>query len=90
LEEERASGAVHNVIMEGRERLSITGVMHVDDFCGERISADTCAGGLTLTGEDLHVEKLDLQSGELIITGRVDSLVYTRSAQKAGFWSRLF
>lgn len=90
MEEEKNISAAHSIIMEGRERISISGVLRVDDFCGERITADTCVGGITLTGEDLHVEKLDLASGELCITGRVDSLAYSAASSRPGFWSRLF
>ena len=52
---------------------------------------DTALGLLTVEGEQLHVEKLSLDVGELTLEGSIQSLCYSRSGQKKGsFWSRVF
>ena len=55
---------------------------------------ETEAGMLTIKGQDLHVNRLTLEKGEVDITGTVDSLLYsdiTGYGQKAeSFFKRLF
>ncbi|MBE6993125.1 MAG: sporulation protein YabP [Ruminococcaceae bacterium] len=80
-----------SVILEGRQRLSLTGVSDVLSFDEREISAETAEGMLLVTGDELHVERLSLDAGDLIITGRVDGLEYVGDKrQKSGFWSKLF
>lgn len=37
----------------------------------------TDSGVVTIKGENLHVEQLDLEQGQVELTGKIDSLVYT-------------
>ena len=81
----------HNLIMESRERLSITGVEDVESFDEEAIVVYTTQGMLIVRGESLHIEKLSLDGGELVVAGRVHSLRYEEdSKEKGGFLSKLF
>ena len=51
----------------------------------------TAAGTLVVTGEDLHIDKLSLDGGELHVDGRIDSVSYEEeSPGRGGFLSRLF
>ena len=80
-----------SIVVEGRERLSISGVIDVISFDEKEILAETAEGELLVTGDDLHVERLSLEIGELAITGRIDSLEYKGdSARKGSIWSKLF
>ena len=47
-------------------------------------------GTLTVRGENLHVEKLTLDQGELTLTGEIQALEYDDMAAQGGFFSRLF
>ena len=81
----------HNLIMEGRERLSISGVEDVESFDEEAIVIYTSKGMLTVRGEGLHIEKLSLDGGELAVEGRVHSLRYEEETkEKGGFFAKLF
>ena len=81
----------HSVTLEERRRLTITGVSEVLSFDENQVVMDTALGLLTVEGEQLHVEKLSLDVGELTLEGTVDSLQYSRGGQKKGsFWSRVF
>lgn len=82
----------HNVIMEGRERLSISGVEDVESFDEETIIVYTSKGILIVKGGDLHIEKLSLDGGDLSVEGRIDSLRYEEEATSGGggLISRLF
>lgn len=81
----------HRLTLEGRNKLSVTGVTDVESFDEAAAILETSRGTLILRGRDLHVEQLNLGSGEVKITGEVDSMVYEESAKTQGsFLSRLF
>ncbi|NLM13618.1 MAG: sporulation protein YabP [Epulopiscium sp.] len=66
----------HNIIMQDRQNLSITGVLDVLAFDEENVDIETEMGMLTIKGTDLHVNKLNLEKKELEIEGEIESLVY--------------
>ena len=81
----------HNVIMENRRNLTISGVSDVDSFDEQTIIAFTDLGELTIQGYDLHITKLNIESGELLIDGNICSLSYSdRQQNTEGFFKRLF
>ena len=81
----------HNVILEGRERLSVSGVEDVESFDEESIVVYTNKGLLIVRGADLHVEKLSLEGGELAVEGTVHSLRYEEEVKEKGsLLARLF
>ena len=49
---------IHNVIMEGRRKLSISGVSDVESFNEEEVVLSTNMGLLIIEGENLHINKL--------------------------------
>ncbi len=83
--------APHNVIMEDRRKINVSGVSDVDSFDEQTVVVFTDLGELTVKGSDLHISQFSMESGELIIEGKISSLVYTESAPKAsGFFGRVF
>ena len=68
----------HSLNLEERHRLAVTGVSEVLSFDENQVVMDTALGLLTVEGEQLHVEKLSLDVGELTLEGTVDSLQYSR------------
>lgn len=70
----------HNVIMENRGSLRISGVKDIDGFTESRIILDTVMGELVIKGEDLHVTALESATGEFAMTGKVCSLTYSRGS----------
>lgn len=67
-----------NMILEGRKKLSITGVIDIDSFNEQGVIALTELGVLIIKGIDLHINKLNVESGDVTIQGeRIDSLTYT-------------
>lgn len=67
---------VHNIILEGRKKLSLSGVTDVDRFDEETVLLYTSLGELTVRGTDLHVNGLSVESGEMDIEGNIKSIVY--------------
>ena len=70
-QEERSREMPHSVILEGREKLTISGVTDVHSFDEEQVLLETVRGMLVVRGQGLHVERLQLEAGELIIPARV-------------------
>ena len=79
----------HHLILEGREQLSVSGVEEVESFDENQIVMYTTKGTLVVRGENLHIEKLSLDGGDLKVEGTIDSLTYEAAAPKGGFLSRL-
>lgn len=80
----------HNLILEERKKLSISGVTDVDSFDEQTVVAYTVKGEITVRGWDLHVSKLNLEQGELTLEGEISSLVYTDvKAKSTGLFSKI-
>lgn len=80
----------HSLQIEDRERLRATGVIRVDFFSEELITAQTDMGQLHIKGEGLHIESLDSTSGDLLARGKVTALSYTENGAALSFFGRLF
>lgn len=81
----------HNLVLEGRRKLSLTGIADVESFNEQEVVM--AAGGCTVIvrGENLHMEKLSVDNGDVIITGRIDGVEYEEGAPgREGFFSRFF
>ena len=80
-----------NLMLENREKLLIQGVEQVESFDETTIVMRTCKGTLVVRGEDLHIEKLSLDGGDLKVEGTVDALTYEDDGgERGGFLARLF
>lgn len=83
--------AAHRLELDGRERLSISGVEDVERFDENEIVMSTTVGTLIVSGENLHIGKLSLDGGELQVDGRINSISYEEQAQaQGGLMHRLF
>ncbi len=81
----------HRLTLEGREKLTVSGVEDVERFDEGCIIMSTCAGTLIVTGTDLHIGKLSLDGGELLVDGHIEGINYEEPAQpRRGMFSRLF
>lgn len=81
----------HSLILENRNKLSLTGVTDVDSFDETTIVAYTDYGELTVSGSDLHICVLNIEHGELTVEGNIAGLNYLNQQPKSsGFFSRMF
>ena len=81
----------HVLHLEERSSLSISGILSVISFCEESAELESTLGDLEITGERLHMEKLDLERGEVILTGRIRSLYYPDDGEEEkGLFKRIF
>lgn len=89
---ERKRGS-HKLSLLMRRSCSLTGVTDVISFDEQEVVLETELGAMILTGEELHVTGLSLETGEVSLEGRVDSIRYTDgSMKKSGesLWKRLW
>ena len=70
---------VQNLVLESRERLTVTGVVDVLSFDDQIVIIETQLGLLTIKGEDLRINKLSIDSSEVIIEGEIYNLGYSES-----------
>lgn len=81
----------HSIHIENRELVSITGVKDVGSFNESEVILLTDGGGLTVEGSDLHITKLDLDDGQIIIEGQLSALEYDdMQPVKGSLFSRMF
>lgn len=89
-DDNRALTMPHNLILEERKKLSVSGVTDVDSFDEQTVIAYTVKGEITVRGWDLHINKLNLEQGELTVEGEISSLTYTDVKPKTtGLFSKL-
>lgn len=89
-EEKNVPKMPHNIIMEDRKKMSVSGVTDIESFDEQTIVAVTQMGELTVRGWDLHITRLNLEQSELMIDGEISSITYTDVRPKAqGFFSKV-
>ena len=91
--EEKKSAAIHKLMLERQKGGTITGIRDVISFDEKEILLHTEEGKLSLKGDSLHLRHLDLESGELSLEGRIDSLAYLgrkKEKKEESFLKRLF
>lgn len=91
-EKENIARLPHNIIMENRKLLTISGVNDVDSFDEELIVLFTELGQLSIKGKNLHISQLNVDTGELNMTGEIIALFYNdeQPKGKGTFISRVF
>jgi len=67
----------HKVMMTNRRTCTINGVNDVLSFDIHEILLETEQGMLMIKGDDLHVNRLTLDKGEVDIDGKIDSFTYS-------------
>jgi len=82
----------HNIILEDRRMLTVSGVSDVDSFDENMVTIFTDMGELTVRGTDLHINRLSVEVGELLLEGKITSLAYQEQAPKTagGFFGKVF
>ena len=70
------TGVIQNIILENRQKLSVSGVLDVLSFDEQTITALTTLGLLIIKGNDLHLNQFSLDSTELSVEGDIISLQY--------------
>lgn len=78
-ETKKISNIIQNIILENREKLSISGVLDVLSFDDQIIILETELGLLTIKGENLKINKLNIETSDVTLDGQISSLAYSTS-----------
>jgi sporulation protein YabP len=90
-EERKIQSMPHNLVLEDRKLLTVSGVSDVDSFDEETVVVFTDLGELTIRGSNLHINRLSVEVGELSVEGNISALIYSDEVPKSGgFFSRVF
>lgn len=88
------TSVIQNLILENRGKLSISGVLDVLSFDDQVVILETELGLLTVKGENLRINKLSIDTSEVIVEGDIASLVYsdnkTVEKNKGSLISKIF
>ena len=79
MEDIKRNNAFQNIILENREKLSITGILDVFSFDDQIIIVETELGLLTIKGENLKINKLSIDTSDFIVDGKISQLSYSDS-----------
>lgn len=86
---EQNENNLHDIKIEGRTRVKISGVDDVIGFDETAVALVTTQGTLNIEGEELHIIRLDVSSNGCVeITGKVNAFYYTDTS--AGKKRKLF
>ena len=81
----------HSLSLEERKNLTVSGVTDIGSYDEQTVIAETELGELTIKGEGLHIIRMSVDTGELIVEGEISSLMYSEIRDTSGgFFSRLF
>lgn len=72
-----STGVIQNLILENRGKLSISGVLDVMSFDDQIVILETELGLLTVKGESIRINKLSIDTSEVIVEGNISSLTYS-------------
>lgn len=87
------TGVIQNLILENRGKLSISGVLDVLSFDDQVVMLETELGLLTVKGENIRINKLSIDTSEVIVEGEISYLAYSDKEvekSKGSFMSKIF
>ena len=87
------TGVIQNLILENRGKLSISGVLDVLSFDDQVVIVETELGLLTVKGENIRINKLSIDTSEVIVEGNISYLAYSdkdMEKTKGNFISKIF
>lgn len=88
-----ANGVIQNIILENRNKLSVSGVKDVLSFDDQVVIMETELGLLTVKGENLKINKLSIDTSEVIVEGETNSISYSeqnKMKQEGSLLSKIF
>ncbi|MCL2578318.1 MAG: sporulation protein YabP [Defluviitaleaceae bacterium] len=92
-EEKKRSVSRHSLTIDRRESITVSGVTDVISFDEESVIGETEMGVIIIRGVNLHVKKINLENGELSVTGEIDGVTYENpgaAGKSKSFIGRLF
>lgn len=70
----------NNIVIENREKMTISGVTDVLSFDDQVIIVETNLGLLTVKGENLRINKLNIDTSDFSLNGKISVVSYSEGA----------
>lgn len=80
----------HELRLQDRVKLSVSGVQEVESFDENAVMLHTARGILIIRGEGLHLQTLSIDGGLVTVDGSIDALTYEEPQKTGGFFRRIF
>ena len=72
------------------EKTTITGAVSIEEYNDKQATIKLSQGILVLNGENLNVEKLNLETGDVVFSGIIVEVKYLKSREKLSIIKKLF
>ena len=80
-----STNVIQNLVLENRGKLSVSGVLDVLSFDDQIVIIETELGLLTIKGEDLRINKLSIDTSEVVVEGDIYNMGYSeKEMEKKG------
>ena len=80
----------HSIHIDDRRLMSVSGVKDVDSFNEQFVQLLTEAGELRIEGADLHITKLNLDEGQIMLEGEITAMEYAEAEERGSLFGRIF
>ena len=78
------------VVLVDRKILTLDGVLNVIGFDSGSVTLETNLGELYVEGEELKIESLLKDGGEIVIRGKISGFFYSEKKESKGLFRGLF
>ena len=88
-----SNSAIQNLVLENREKLSISGVLDVLSFDDQIVILETELGLLTIKSKNIRINKLSINTTEVVLKGEITSMSYTdkeTTKKESSFLGKIF
>lgn len=82
-----------NIQLKDRKKLEVSGIKKVESLNNEEFIIDTKLGLLLVRGKELEMQSLDMDKGNIWISGMVNAIEYIdepEKKEKNGFFKKMF
>ena len=82
----------HELKLMNRESLYLSGIKKIDNFDDSEFLIDSVMGSILIKGNNLEINMLDTDKGDVRIKGKINSIVYidSKKMNKETFFTKLF
>ena len=84
----------HHMMIKNRESLDVTGIKKIECLNTNEFILETVLGQMVISGKDLEMTSLNIEAGELSISGYVNSITYADKPRikekKENIFAKLF
>lgn len=78
------------LVLKNRTNLTLSGVEKVYETNENKIQLKVSNSNFLITGENLNISRLDVESGNVSVEGKINELKYLSNESKGNIFKKLF